>query len=157
MADETIDLQTGNQMITNFDVSKIFVFENRYESGTVVNGDYTSMTIPIGTPLGRISGSATAGNPQGLLWPCASLSTDGSEVPVGICAANVVIAEGSSAIVPYCHRGDVIVDKITMFDGRDTIYSVIDSGTNAGKMMYDLLNRLVHLVTGNEQTYLDNQ
>lgn len=148
MSTVTSDLNNGQQSITNYDLSKIFVFNNRYDqTRKVVNSEYDPMSIPAGTVMGVIAGANT-------LWPCISTATDGSQDPVGILAADITIADGTSSIVPLCISGDIVQDKIKLWNTpTDTLSTVVSS-----KTFYDRINALgIKIVANNEQTYLDNQ
>lgn len=148
MSTQNTALNTGNQATSNYDVSKIFVFNNRYNTGTIINSKYTPETLPAGTVLGRIAGT-------GNLTPCVSTATDGSQFPMGILAADIVIAFGASMNVPVCIFGDVVQSKVVFFNTSDNLNTVVN-----GRTMYDRIGSDsvgIKLVASTENTYLDNQ
>ena len=55
MSTQTEALNNGQQAIINTDTSKIFLWDNRYESATYNNGGYTDVTLQAGTVMGRIT------------------------------------------------------------------------------------------------------
>lgn len=148
MSTVTNNLLTGNQAINNYNLSKIFVFNNRFQTGSLNNSEYDPMTIPAGTVMGRIAGSNT-------LFPFYSRATDGSQYPIGILAADMVIVDGTTVNVPICVAGDVVKDKIVFFNPSDTLTTVV-----SGRTVYDRLGSDsvgIKIVDNNENTYLDNQ
>ena len=148
MSKVTIISNTGNQATANYDVSKIFVFNNRYESAALNNSEYDPMIMPAGTVMGRIAGSNT-------LFPCYSKATDGSQYPIGILSADVSILDGTTLIVPICVSGDVVQDKIVFFNPSDTLSTVVSGRTMFDRIGSDTVG--IKIVPNNENTYLDNQ
>lgn len=148
MSENAQVLNNGQQAITNYDLSKIFVWDNRYDNFTLVNSEYDPMTILAGTVMGRIAGT-------GKLFPCTAEATDGSQYPIGILAVDVVVNDGASVILPVCVSGDVVKDKIIFFDASDTFDSVI-----SGKTFYDRIGSDsvgIKIVNSTELTGYDNQ
>lgn len=148
---------TGQQATTNYNVAKIFIWNNRYVTETIVNSEYDPWVLPAGTVLGRITGSVTALNPKGTVVPCENHQTDGSVEPIGILAADVTIQDGTQMDVPVCIAGDVSEDQIALVAPL-TLDSVVVVGT-VGKTMRDRIraNTGINIVKNSENTYLDNQ
>lgn len=142
-------LNTGSQATNNYDLSKIFVYNNRYETETINNSEYDPMTIKAGTVMGRIAGTKN-------VWPCVASATDGSQHPIGVIAADVSILDGTSLNVPICISGDVVKEKIIMWNTpTDTLDTVLVSRQ---RIYRDLINDLgIKVVPGTDNTYLDNQ
>lgn len=138
-------LNTGSQATTNYDLSKIFIWNNRYHKGNYTNSVYDPETMRPGQLLGRVSATNK-------LAKCFSTSVDGSQYPVGVCADAKVIDEGSTVELTYCSMGDVVKDKI-LFEGNDGFNTVV-----SGKTMFDMLLAIgINLVESTEMTAYDNQ
>lgn len=138
-------LQGTQQVITDYDLSKIFLFNNRYESDSYVNNSgYSSLTLLAGTVMGRIAGT-------NVLAPTISGALDGSQFPIGILAQDVVLSAGQSQQVAICIVGDINSAKI-IFLGGDNLNTVI-----AGRTMKDHLQSYGLLMrTSTEMTDFDN-
>lgn len=134
-------------LITNFDVSKIFIWNNRYNKATYTNSTGSSVTLVKGTLLGRITSS-------GKVVPHTSAATDGSQNPLGILADDYTVANGASVDVTYCDGGDVAKDKVILGSGDTMTTAVGTLGTIA-----DLIGRntTIKLVDSTELTGYDNQ
>lgn len=148
MSKVTSTLLTGNQAITNYDLAKIFVYNNRYETGSINNSLYSPLTLLAGTVMGRV---ALSNN----LMPWSSNAINGSQYPIGILAADCVIQDGDSLNVPICIAGDVVQDKIICFHAGDTLTTVVSSKTLFDRIGSDSVG--IKIVPNNENTYLDNQ
>lgn len=138
-------LNTGQQATTDYDLSKIFLLDNRYESDSYVNNSgYATLTLLAGTVMGRIAGTNT-------LAPTISGYGDGSQFPIGVLAQDVTLLAGQSKQVSICIRGDVAANKL-IFLGGDNLNTVI-----AGRTMKDYLQQYGPLVrTSTEMTEYDN-
>lgn len=137
----------GNQQaITNYDVSKLFILNNRYEQDNELNNSsYGPWVLPIGTVMGRIAST-------GQVTPCISGALDGSQFPIGVLAHNVSIAAGATIQVTICIAGDLAQEKL-VFIGGDSVSTVI-----AGRSMRDHLQLYGLLLrSGTEMTDYDNQ
>src|ERR1039458_2316584 len=100
MSLQTIGTNNGVQLFVNTDLSRVFLWENRYSKGSFNNSQYDPLVMKAGTLLGRIGGTQT-------LCQCFSTSSDGSEYPIGILADDVTIVDGTTVSVPFCNYGDV--------------------------------------------------
>jgi hypothetical protein len=109
---------SGGILTTKYDTAKIFLFDNRFESGNVNNDDYEDLELEAGTLMGRVSAT-------GNLVPLASAASDGSQYPVGILAGNYTIADGDTQEVRVCTAGEVDASRI-IFDGSDDLDTVVD-------------------------------
>lgn len=149
MPSANIRLNTGNQITTDYEYSKIFLFNNRYEDDSdayVNNSGYSTLTLLAGTVMGRVTGS-------GQLKPCYVGATDGSQEPVGILAHDIVnLPSGSSANVVICIGGDVAQKKVIFLFG-DTLETQAN-----GRRYKDRIqtNTTIILRGGEEMTDYDN-
>lgn len=143
--------KTNNQLHTDYDVSKIFVWNNRYQKETLKNITGGALDYLPGTLMGRI----TTGGDTGKIIPLASAAVDGSAVPVGILLTNVEgLAAAGEKEVSICIAGDVVESKLIL-DGSDTVDTVIDGRTIRDRISADTHG--IKLVASAELTDFDNQ
>lgn len=121
MSSYSIALNNGQQIIVNYDVSKIFIRNNRFQKGNYVNNStYDPIILLAGTVLGRVAATDK-------LVPLQSNASDGSQFPVGILAnESIEIDGGDSEEVFMCDMGDVVKEKLIFVrpgDGCDTVVS----------------------------------
>lgn len=139
--------KTTNTLHTDYDVSKIFVFSNRYESETLLNASGGVKTFVPGTLMGRVTAS-------GKLVPVASAAVDGSQYPVGILKTSVEdLADTGEATVNICIAGDVVESKVVL-DGADTMDTIIDARPIKDRIAADTMG--IKLVDSFELTGVDN-
>ena len=139
--------KTSNTLYTDYDVSKIFVFSNRYEKGVLLNASGGVKTFNPGTLLGRVTAS-------GKLVPVASGAVDGSQIPVGILKTTVSeLADTAEQQVNICIAGDVVESKVIL-DGSDNLNTVIDGRPIKDRIAGDTLG--IKLVKSSELTDFDN-
>jgi len=139
---------TGQQAITNYDLSKIFLLNNRYATGTYTNSSGGSVTIVAGTVIGRISAS-------GLLLPLVAAASDNSQFPVGISASAVTVANGASVTLTYCIAGDVAEEAVVFQNGTDTLNTVVSGRRLRDRIAADTVG--IILKFSNDLTAFDNQ
>lgn len=140
--------KTGNYLHTNYDVSKIFVWNNRYENGTFLNAGGAAASFAPGTVLGRIATS-------GKIVPLTSAATDGSQIPVGILLTEIVsLAAAGEKTINFCIAGDVVESKL-IFDGSDTVETIVDDRRLKDRIAADTMG--IKLVDSFELTGFDNQ
>ena len=138
---------TSNQAQFNYDVSKIFVWDNRYEEGALLNASGGVKSFLPGTLMGRVSAS-------GKLVPVASAATDGSEIPVGILLTSVEdLADAAENDVNICIAGDVVLNKIIL-DGADTLDTLIAGRPIKDRIAADTMG--IKIVASDELTDFDN-
>ena len=136
----------GSQQIANYETSKLLHGCNEFTSGTVtaVGSD---VTLTAGLVMGRISAT-------GLLKAIDKDSTDGSQMPVGICIVDQVVSEGTSATITLVNKGKINESLITISDGELT--TAIGPSNNQ-RILRDWLNDLgLILETLDELTGYDN-
>jgi len=139
--------KTSNTLHTDYDVSKIFVFSNRYESGVLLNASGAIKSFVPGTLMGRVTAS-------GKLVPVASAAVDGSQFPVGVLktAADDLAIAGEKT-VNVCISGDVVESKVIL-DGADTMDTIIDARPIKDRIAADTMG--IKLVDSFELTGVDN-
>lgn len=150
MSTNAIVLQTPNQAIINTDLSKIFLWNNRSQSGTFeyVNTE-ADVTIVAGTVLGRIAATQK-------LAIIATGASDGSQFPVGVLMQDVEVAylETFSGAVDFCVAGDVAQEQLAFPTGV-TLATVVSGKTLFDRLGSDTVG--IQLVATTENTALDNQ
>jgi len=136
-----------NELITNFDRTKVFLGENTYQSDNYVNGtSYDPITLLKGTVMGRIHAT-------GYLTPVIQGANNGADKPIGILAEDYEVLSGVTKQVTICDKGEVAESKIIFWDGAITLETVL-----SGQRMRDHLTYLgIKLRGGTEMTSLDNQ
>lgn len=155
MSSQTVAQQTGNALITNYDVAKIFIGHNRYQVFTYTNSTGSEVTLAAGTLMGLIYGTNK-------VVPCTSSATDGSQIPIGILKTNKTVANSASASVNICVAGEIAAELVT-YDGSDTAAtarSLTDSGSATvvvGTINSLLLEKGIYLISSTELTAQDNQ
>jgi hypothetical protein len=147
MSINNIVLNNGQQAIINYDVSKIFVWDNRYEKADYTNSSYDAVTLRPGTLMGRIATTQE-------IVPLDSGAVDGSQYPVGILASDIEVPEGESAVLYICVAGDVVEDKVILADG-DTMNTIISGRSIRDRIAADTVG--IKLVPSTEMTGFDNQ
>jgi hypothetical protein len=139
--------KTSNTLHTDYDVSKIFVFNNRYEGGDLLNASGGVKTFEPGTLMGRIALS-------GKLVPVVSTAIDGSEIPVGVLLTKVTdLADATEKSVNVCIAGDVVESKVIL-DGAETMETIIDGRRIKDRIAADTMG--IKLVDSFELTGVDN-
>jgi len=140
----------SNQLFTNYDNSKIFVWDNRYSKGTFeyTNNDVTTVTFAAGTLLGRIASTD-------ILVPLASGAVDGSQYPVGILAEDISVEYGESYSeeAAFCTYGDVVESQLS-FDGSDDLDTVISGRSLRDRIAADTVG--IRLIASTDLTGTDN-
>lgn len=143
------------QLFTNYDVSKIFIGNNRYKTAEYTNGTGSEVTLAAGTLMGRIFATNK-------VTPNVSSATNGSQLPVGVLADSYVVANGVTVTITMCIGGDIAQEKVTL-GGSDTLATAItltDSGTDTVGVgtLGDLIvaRTQIYLVAGTELTGYDN-
>ena len=147
MSTGTVKTQTENQLHVEYDISKIFVHNNRYEKETLLNGSGGVKTFLPGTLMGRVSASLK-------IVPVVAAAVDGSEIPVGVLATEVTdLADAADATVQLCIFGDVVEAKLIL-NGAETVDTLIDGRPIKDRIAAD--TKGIQLVDGFEQTKSDN-
>lgn len=140
-------LNTGQQMITNYNVDKIFVFGNGYDKANYTNNSYDTVTLVEGTLMGRVSATQE-------IVPHDSTASDGSQYPVGVLAVEAIIEEGVTVELPFCTSGEVVEELVVLADG-DTMSTVISGRSIRDRIAADTVG--IKLVGNTAMTGTDNQ
>ncbi len=149
MSSATVRTNTGSQITTDYELGKIFLLDNRYETDNYVNNsNYNPQTIPAGTVMGRVTNT-------GYLQPVNAAATDGSQRPIGILAQDIIaLPGGTSKRASICVAGDVDANKIIFLFG-DTLESIADGRRFRDRIQADSVG--IKLVFGStEMTGYDN-
>lgn len=154
MSEITNVLQTGSQLITNYDTTKIFLGGNRFKTGSLKNTTGSELTLTAGTLLGRVDAIAVdTDNVVGYLTPHLSTNTEGNEI-VGVLAQDLTLADNAVATeVSYCIAGDVSQGDIVLGSG-DTLATILNGLTIADNIVK---NTGIILVVQKQLTATDNQ
>ena len=147
MSTQSQALNTGQQAIINTDLSKIFLWNNRYENALYNNSAYDAVTLTAGTLMGRVSAT-------GWVKPLASGASDGSQFPVGVLANDITVDGGDLVTVSICVAGDVAQEMIIL-QGADTMETTISSRRLKDRIGADTVG--IKLVQSTEMTGYDNQ
>lgn len=152
-------MATERILTTNYTQRPLFIWNNRFNSltATYTNSTGDEVTLTKGMLIGRISAS-------GLVQQAISTATDGSQVPIGVLAADYTVANGASASVKFCIQGDVdyglLVYGGSPVDTIDTVISLVDdnSDTVAIGTIGDILNgKGILPIATTQMTFEDNQ
>lgn len=138
--------QTQNQLNIDYENKVIFLRNNQYKAGNVTNSGYDTLSLEAGTLMGRV----TATNK---LTPLKSGASDGSQIPVGILAANYEIAAGDNVDVQVCVAGEVDQSNI-IFDGSDTVDTTVDGRKLGDRIASDTAG--IILIPSEELDEFDN-
>jgi hypothetical protein len=146
MSSQIITQPGLNQLFVRTDVSKIFLRDNRYQTGNQVNNSsYNPMNLVAGTLMGRISATGT-------LAPMYAPGADGTQFPVGVLAEDVSLDSGETKQITIVDFGDVAESKIVFFYSGQTLETVVSS-----RRVRDYLQAQgIKLISGFEMTKYDN-
>lgn len=146
---QTTGLQNRNSLFVDTDVSKIFVWNNRYDKATFTNSSGGELVLTAGMLIGRVSADSK-------IAILKSASTDGSQIPVGILAEGITLQDTESADLNFCVAGDVDENKV-IYDGTDTKATTITFETNLDRTYQDLIASIgIRVVESTELTGHDN-
>lgn len=146
MSTVTNTVNTTNQMVNNYNTTKVFIGENTFENGTYTNGTGSSATLVAGTLMGRVSAS-------GILIPLVAAATDNSQFPVGVLVNNVTVADTASAAISICVSGRVNANALVLHSGN-TLETVISGRRLRDRIAGDTLG--IKLTVSTENTSFDN-
>lgn len=146
MSTASTSKNTQNQLNTNYDFSKLFLWNNRYESVSYTNGGGSTVTIEAGTLFGRI-------NASGKVQPLVAAASDGSQFPAGILAQQIVVPAGATINVSMCVSGDV-AEELILFNAAETFSTVVSGQTLRQLIASNTVG--IKLVSAVENTAFDN-
>jgi hypothetical protein len=127
MSELTNVLQTGSQLTTNYDRSKIFLGANRYKKASFKNTSGAQVILKAGTLMGKVTAIAIdTTNVVGYLRRFDSANTEGGAIPVGVLAQDIIVAPGATVEnVNYCIAGDFDLDALVLPNGTDTLDTIV--------------------------------
>ena len=146
MSEATEVLKTRNQLTTDFDLAKIFIWDNRFEQENLKNTSGGEKTFKAGTLLGRVSATLE-------LDTVKSGAADGSETPFGILAEDITLADNEVKKINVGISGEVAIEKVIL-DGADTLDTLIDGRPIRDKINADTMG--IKLTKTDELTGFDN-
>lgn len=143
-------LNTRNQSITNFDVSKFLLGDNEFGKGTHTDSGSGS-TLATFLLLGKVAVG-------GAIVELAPGASDGSQFPIGLLwlggSASITLAAAEAFTAEYVNKGNIAKSKIAFPSG----VALSDIITGDGRTVEDYLNAMGFvLLEGVELTGLDNQ
>lgn len=138
---------TNNSLQTNYDTTKIFLWNNRYANANYTNDSYADETLAAGTVMGRIAAT-------GEVVPVRSNNTDGSQFPIGILAADYAPGAGETQQVSLCVFGDVAENKLIFTKSGDDLDTVVSGKTYRDLIGSDTVGVLLR--GGDQLTAYDN-
>ena len=142
----------GGILQTNFDYSKIFIWDNRYTTATYTDSGSGS-TLVAGTIMGRVTAS-------GKVKPCLSNATDGSQIPRFVLANNYTVTAAASQTVTLCFYGGVAGPTLTFSsspaDSVTTQVYLNDGTTPIGAFGDVLAANGIFIEGGVDNTYYNN-
>lgn len=148
MSTNTVQLNNGQQAIITTDLSKIFLWDNRYESGLFNNPAYDPVSLRAGTVMGRVAAT-------GWLKEFSPAASDGTQYVVGILADDYTVDDGELKTIVICTAGDVASGKLVLPTGV-TLDTTI---TGRSRRVRDAIASDpvgIKLVSTTEHTYDDN-
>lgn len=149
MSSITNRVNTGQQITSDVELGKIFLWNNRYEKDSYVNNsNYNPQTIPAGTVMGRVTST-------GYLQPCNASAVDGSQRPIGVLAQDIVgLGGGATKQASICVSGDIDANKVIFLFG-DSMETIVDGRRFRDRIQADSVG--IKLVFGStENTFYDN-
>lgn len=141
MSEITQGTPTRNQLFSEYDYSKVFIFDNSYRKVTITaSGE--DLDLSIGTLIGAV----------GTTYQVYKSGTSNIQL-VGVLAEDITISDGSSAIVNICIGGRIAESKL-VFDGTDTLATVVSYKTIRDRLASDTMG--IELASSDELTASDN-
>lgn len=142
MSEVTSSNQTRNQITNAYDFSKIFLFDNKYQTITLVNATGAAVEYLIGTLIGVVTSTY-----QKYASGTSHISM------IGILAETVSVPANDSLDVQVCIGGKVAAEKI-LLQGSDTLDTVVAYKSIRNRLASDTLG--IELAATDELTAADN-
>lgn len=142
MSTITQSTPTRNQLTSSYDFSKIFLFDNKYRKVNIANATGSPLVLTAGMAIGCVG-----------ITHAVYKSGTSNQLPVGILAEDITIANGSNADVMICNGGKIAEEKVTL-DGTDTLATIVDNRSVRDMLISNTLG--LELVTTSELTAADN-
>lgn len=150
----TTSTYSNGVLVTQFDYSKIFIWNGRFRQVTYTNPSGSQTVLPKGTLMGRVFATNK-------VLPNVSTATDGSQFPLGVLANDYTVAGSATVTLNVMVAGDVAREAIIL-GGADTFATIIklnDSAsatTNMGTIEDILWRNGILTVATSENTTPDN-
>lgn len=140
----------ANMLVNQYSTENLFLGEKFIEYVTLTNGSGSTMTLVPGRLMGQVLA-------DGKWLPQVSSATDGSELPRAVCADSYSIANGATATIAICRKGEINENKVT-FGGSDTWATAVRTVSTGGGTVRSLLiaNSGLMLVGTTELSGQDN-
>lgn len=142
MSTITQQTPTNNQLFSAYDLSKLFIFDNKFRTVTIANSSGSDLVLTEGMLIGAV----------GATYQVYKSGTSNIQL-IGVMAEAKTIANGSSADVTIGVSGKVAEEKL-VFDGSDTIATVVSNKTIRDRLASDTLG--IYAVATDELTAADN-
>lgn len=148
MSSATITINTGQQITSQYNLEKLFLWNNLYENDNYVNNfSYSTITLLAGTVMGRVAST-------GVLIPSTASAVDGSQFPIGVLARDVVnLAAGDKQQCAICISGAVSA-PLLIFTFGDTLDTVVAGRRYRDRLQADSAGLILRQRT--EMTGFDN-
>jgi len=134
--------QTRNQITNAYDFSKIFLFDNKYQTISLVNATGAAIEYLAGTLIGVVTST----------YQKYASGTNNISM-VGILAETVNVPANDSATVQVCIGGKVAAEKV-LLQGADTLDTVVAYKSIRNRLASDTLG--IELAATDELTVADN-
>jgi len=132
---------TRNQLFSEYDYSKVFLFDNKYRTVSITaSGE--DLDLAVGTLIGAV----------GTTYQVYKSGTANIQL-IGVLAEAVEISDGNSTTVTICIGGKVAEDKLVL-DGTDTLATVVSNKTIRDRLASDTMG--IELASTDELTASDN-
>lgn len=133
---------TRNQLFSSYDVSKIFIGDNKFRHVTIANASGNDLVLTAGMLIGAV----------GTTYQVYKSGTANIQL-IGVLAEDITIANGDSKSVTICTAGKVEESKLTL-DGTDTLETAVSNKTIRDRLASDTLG--IELAAATELTGDDN-
>ncbi len=139
MSDVTEQQGLGNNQANfKYDFSKIFIRNNIYRT---INIEASGADVEL-TP-GVLIGTIAASGKGAIMKSGAG---DGSELPTGVCAEEITIADGENADINICIGGEIAEEKL-IFDGSDDLDTSVDDRIYRDRIASDTAGIILRATT----------
>lgn len=151
---QTIANTGSNQLFINTDTSKIFLGMQESENESYINNStYNPITLYAGTVIGRITNT-------NIVMPWRNDNVDGSQYPIGILMADLIIDLGDQVKAPLCVRGRIAAEKVIAYQlsNQSTATTLqLTISSLGGRRLKDILESIgLHLIYSTEMSAPDN-
>lgn len=133
---------TRNQLFSAYDVSKTFLANCIFRAVTIANASGNPLILTAGMAIGAV----------GATYQVFKSGTSNIQL-IGVCAEDITIADGDSAVVTIAIGGKIDENKLDL-DGTDTLATVISNKTIRDRFASDTLG--IYFASTEELTADDN-